>query len=904
MRRFLARCWAFVHRSRAENELEREVASHLALLEDDFLHRGLSREEARLAARRAYGGVELAKELHRDARSFVWLEQFVQDLRHAGRSLSRTPGFALLVILTLALGVGVNTTLFTAYDAVALRPLPVGDPDNVVRLERWFDNRGVGTLQYFFSVPEYRYARDHNTVFSGLMAGSFGIPVAAHVDGSPTPEKWVGQLVTANYFSGLEIAAERGRTFLPDEDRTPGGNPVMVISHALWQRRFEGAASAIGRVIQINGVSYTVLGVAAKNFTSAAVDDPVTDFWAPISMQTQLVPQRSWAADPSLVEVQILGRLKPEIAMAQAQAQTSVLVRQFAATFQDRDHTTTVTLQHTALMGNTEDIRFKAAVAGIMILVGLVLLVACANIANMLLARAAGRQREIGVRLALGAGRGRMIRHLLTESLLLSLAGGLAGLLLSTWTNSLLRVAIARILTGTPGVNAGLMLDLSMDVRVFAYAMALSLATGVLFGLAPALQFTRPDLSVSLKEEGSSLGRQFTRSRLRGILVGGQVAVSMLLLITAGLLLRGLMKSHNADPGFDTRRLFLVSADFGAKREGTRARLLTQLRNLPELKSVALGSYPMMGTWTPPMFVPRSGNQPKLRGSTLASYADESYLSALGLGLVRGRSFTSQEARTNAAVAVISEATARRFWPDSDPVGRQFQLDMDFRGKLATFEVIGIVPDIRFANLTRVDPAHVYLTPEAGKFPGIVARAEGDPRRAADAIRTAVAAVDRDLPSTLWLTSVEDAPIHREKTQARLFAALASVLAGLALVLAGVGIYGVMAYVVGQRVKEIGIRMALGASAAGVLRSVVIHSLRPVIVGLGAGIAGAAVLSSVLHATLVFPGSTDVLYGVPFYDPATFVGLGAFLISVATMASLAPARRAIRVDPITALRYE
>jgi predicted permease len=378
----------------------------------------------------------------------------------------------------------------------------------------------------------------------------------------------------------------------------------------------------------------------------------------------------------------------------------------------------------------------------------------------------------------------------------------------------------------------------------------------------------------------------------------------MLLLVTAGLLLRGLLKSHDANPGFETRGLFLVSADFSTKPGDARARLEAKLRSLPELKQVALGSYPMMGTWTPPILVPRDANQPAARGRTLASYADENYLSAVGIRLVRGRSFTAQEARTNAPVAVISESTARRFWPDSDPIGKRLELDMDFRGKLATFQVIGVVQDIRFANLTRVDPAHVYLTPKVGDFPGILARAEGDPRRAADAIRAAVAAVDRDLLTTLWLTSVQDTPIHREKLQARLFAALASVLAGLALVLAGVGIYGVMAYLVLQRVKEIGIRMALGATAGGVLRSVVLQSLRPVIVGLGVGIAGAAVLSGVLHTTLVFPGSTDVLYGVAFYDPATFVGLGGFLVFVAMLASLVPARRAIRVDPITALRYE
>ncbi|HWC98156.1 MAG TPA: ABC transporter permease [Candidatus Sulfopaludibacter sp.] len=896
MRRFLARCTALLWRGHAERELEREVAAHLALMEEDFARRGMTAPEARLAARRAYGGVDLAKELHRDARSFVWLEQAARDVRHAVRSLGRTPGFALLAILTLALGVGVNTTLFTAYNAVALRPLPVAYPDRVVRLERWFESRSAGTIQYYFSLPEYQYAREHGTVFSALMAGTASIGVAARMDGTAEPEKLLGQLVTANYFSGLGVAAELGRTFLPEEDGTPGGNPVMVISHALWQQRFEGSPGVLGRVIQMNGTGYAVIGVAAKNFGSAAVDDPITQFWAPVSMREQLAGKD--------MQVQILGRMKDAVPVSRAEAETSLLVRQFGRTFEAKDRTTAVTLQHTSLMGNTEDIRFKAVVAGVMMLVGLVLLVACANIANMMLARGAGRQREIGVRLALGAGRGRMVRHLLTESFLLSFAGGLAGLVLSTWSSRLLSVALSRMLTGTPAAAAGFTLDLSVDARVFGYAMALSLAAGLFFGLAPALQFTRPDLSLALKEEGSSFGRQLTKSRLRGLLVGGQVAISMLLLITAGLLLRGLLRSHDADPGFETRGLFLMTADFGGKPAEGRARVVNQLRTRPELKFVALGSFPMMGTWTPPIVVPRGAATQPLRGRTLASYADEGYLATVGIPLLRGRGFTPQEVRTNAAVAVVSESAARRFWQDGDALGKRFDLDLDFRGTMKSFEVVGVVKDVRFANLTRVDPAHVYLTPKPGDFPGIVVRAEGDPRRAAEAIRAGVATLDRNMPASLWLTSVEDGPMLRERTQAGLCAALSSILAGLALVLAGVGIYGVMSYLVSRRVKEIGVRMALGASAGGVLRSVVLQSLRPVILGMAAGIAGAAGISSLLHTTLVFPGSTDVLYGVAFYDPATFLGLGSFLVLVAALASFIPARRAIRVDPMTALRCE
>ena len=872
MRRFLSRCVALFWRGRAERELEREVASHLALIEEDFLRRGLSPAEARLAARRAYGGVDLAKELHRDARSFVWLEQLAQDLRHAMRSLSHAPGFALLAIATLALGVGVNTTLFTAYNAVALRPLPVADPDRVVRLERWFNNHNLGDVQYAFSYPEYIYCRDRNGMFANMVAGSFNLGVVARIEGHL--EKIYGQLVSANYFDGLGIGAQLGRTFLPEEDRGPGAHPVIVISNAFWQGRFHSDPGVVGLTMQINGATYTVIGVAARGFTSTAVNDPFAQFWAPLSMQEQLAPPRRWMDDPADRQVQILARLKPSVPLKRAEAEVTVLVSQFARTFQERERTTAVTLQHTAMLGNTEDIRFKAVVAGILMLVGLVLLVACANIANMLLARAAGRQREIGVRLALGASRGRMIRHLLTESLLLSFCGGMAGLLLAAWSSRLLSVVVAQSLAGTPAADSGFTLNLSLDVRVFGYAFALSLAAGLFFGLAPALQFTQPDLTSALKEEGSSYARRLTRSRLRSFLVGAQVTVSMMLLITAGLLMRGLARSHNADPGFDTRRLFLLAADFdGGRPRDIQARLLGRLKTLPELKSVALGGYPMMGTWTPPLIVKTSSAKEALHDRTLASYGTETYLETMGIPLLRGRMFTAREVRNNAPVAVISESTARRFWPTDDPLGRRLTLDMDFNGKLANFEVIGIARDVRFANLTRVDPAHVYLTPKPDDLQGVLLRTEGDPRRALDAVRATVSEFDPSLVPGLWLTSVEDGPMFREKMQARVFAVFAAVLAALALVLAGVGIYGVMSYTVSQRVQEIGVRMALGATAAGVLRSVVLHSLRPVVVGIALGIAGAAVLSTLLHATLVFPGSTDVLYGISFYDPTTFIGL-------------------------------
>ncbi len=475
--------------------------------------------------------------------------------------------------------------------------------------------------------------------------------------------------------------------------------------------------------------------------------------------------------------------------------------------------------------------------------------------------------------------------------------------MLSIWTTRLLQLLIVQLLAGTPAGAAGFLPDLSLNARIFAYALSISLLAGVFFGLVPALQFTRPGLIAAIKDDGSPFGGPASRSRFRGLLIGAQVAVSMLLLITAGLLARGLVKSSAADPGFDTRRVFLLAADFNAaRRSQEEQRLLEHLRGVPEIVSTTVGGYPMMGTWTPFIVIRQPGSLPPLHGRTLASFGTETYLPTLGIPLLRGRGFTAQESRSSAPVAIVSESAARRFWAGQDPVGRTFQLDMDFAGAMSEFQVIGVARDVRLANLTRPDPAHVYLTPQPGRGEGIVLRASGDPRRALQAIRASVAAFDRNLLPGLFLTSVADGPMLREKSQARILAVFAAVLASLALLLAAVGIYGVMSYLVAQRTREIGVRMALGASAAGVLRGVVLRNQKPVFAGLALGILGAAAFSTLLHATLILPGSTDPLYGVPFYDPATFFGLTLFLLTVAAAAGAVPARRAVRIDPMAALR--
>ena len=911
-RRYLAKfCNLFRHR-RAEQDLAREVAAHLALMEDDFLQRGMTPEEARVAARRAYGGVEQVKELHRDERSIVWLEQTVRDVRYACRNLVANPGLTLVVAFTLTLGISVNATLFSAYDAIALKSLPIASPNEVFRLERWFEHGYRGDIQYAFSYPEYVYCRDHNNAFSSMAAASWPQQMLVEDERNPNAsEPGVAgsvEFVSANYFASLGVNPQLGRSFLPEEDGSPGANAVAVISHPFWQRQFQSDQRILGQVIRVNGVPFTTVGIAPEEFTGTDTLPRVPDVWVPLSMQTRLIPGFDWLHKPDNQRFLILARLKSSTTLKRAQLETDSLIHQFGTTYKPRERTIATTLQHPKFFANTEDIRFKIVVAALMLLVGSVLLVACANVANILLARGAARQREIGIRLALGASRGRIIRQLLTESILLALLGGTGGLLVSIWTTKLLWIRLQETFFGPITGTLFFKLDISPDVRVLGYALVLSLITGVLFGLSPALQFSRSDLTLALKTEGTAFGRRWSRSRTRNVLVAAQVAVSMTLLISAGLLVRGLVRSQTTDPGFETRRLIMLSGNFGsepAKRIALERQLVNRLQTLPGIQSATLGTVPLLGTWTPPIFIEdRRSSQAEPSGRTLASIASDTYFDTVGIPLMRGRGFTAHEAANAAHVAVISESAARRFWPNKDSLGKRFKLDLDFRGKLTEFEVVGIAKDVRFANLSRVDPAHVYVPTGMQDLYGILLRAQGDPQLAIASVRSGVNEFDKKLLPSLWLMTIEKGPLHVWRSLAQISATYAGILAAVALLLTAAGIHGVMAYLVNQRTREIGIRMALGATAITVLKAIVADSLRPAFLGLALGMSGAAALSWILHRISSFPGSADFFYGVPFYDPLTFLGLIIFFIFVGGIASFVPARRAVRVNPVEALRWE
>ena len=588
------------------------------------------------------------------------------------------------------------------------------------------------------------------------MAASRPIGAQVEAEGSAAVHTRL-QLVSANYFDVLGVAPRQGRGFLPEDSR-PSSTPVVVLSLAFAQR-LASTGPILGRRIKLNGTVFTIVGIAPDAFTGSGQDSVVPDAWAPAATLMR---------DPGQATFQIIGRLGPAIRAATARAETDLLIRQTATTPRDDDPTIDVTLQHPSFLDNTEDPRFQALVAGLMLLVGAVLLVACANLANLMLARGASRQKEIGVRLALGASRGRLVRQLLTESVTLGLGGGIVGLALALWSSRMLGVWAEGTLFGHFAGDLRLSLDLAPDLRVFGYAVGTSLLAGILFGLLPALRCTRPDLNTAIKDGGAAFGARLSRSRLRGLLIAGQVAVSVTLLITAGLLTRGLARARTADPGFDARTLLILNADYGADPATRQHRLLNRLAALPEVVRVAEGQAPLSGTWTPPIVTD------DIRGRTLASRGNEEYLATLGLPLLRGRAFTRREAETNAPVAVISEGAAHRFWPSGNPIGRRFQLDMDFRGHMAQFEVVGIVKDARLANLSRIDPAHVYVTLRPADQEAALIRVQGDPARAIDSIRRAVRDADPELLPSLNVTSIADGPLWLQQTQAGAMAAGAS----------------------------------------------------------------------------------------------------------------------------------
>ena len=805
------------------------------------------------------------------------LTSVFHDLRYSLRTLLKHRTFTAAAILTLALGIGINTSIFTLLYSLAFRPLPVKDPDRVVNVYQILDgefSRQVEGNVAMLSYPEYLNYRDKVAGLAGLAASA---DTKLYLGGNNV-ERIEALMVTDNYFSLLGGGSALGRTFFDKECQTPLQCPVAVLSHSFWQRRFGADQSVIGTSITLNRQRFSVIGVAAQDFRGAEMTVP--DVWIPVTMQPAVMPENKFLALQDCSWLNVVGRLKDGVSLNQLQAEMQLVAARMDQDYPGRK--TTLNVMPGSYL-NSPEVRSEGTPIAILVMaaVGLVLLIACANVSNLMLARAAARRKEIAVRLALGASRLRLIRLLLTESLLLAILGGVAGLVLAVSLPPILFSAIPEV---------GLDIDFKPNVTVFAYMFLISLITGVVFGLAPAIESTKPNLTAALK---STRNRpRLSRPRLRNLLVIGQVAVSLVLLIGAGLLVRGLQQAQSTDLGFDQKNLVVMSLDLTtqgydeARATTLHAQLQDRLKALPAVQSVSLAKVaPFSGVLETTIDI-EGGERAVSVGANLVS---AEYFQTLGIPLRRGRQFTEEDARSGASPAVISQAMANRFWPGADPIGTRFR---DNSG--ASHEIIGVVADISSRQVGKLDGPLFYTPASPGKFNGLsfVLRTKENLRGSVSAVREVARSLDKD--AFVSVEPLED-NVRRMLEPARTGAWFSGTVSLLALLIAATGIYGMLSYHVVERTSEIGIRMALGAPRRNVLLLIVSDGMKLVVIGAAIGVAAAIALTKVM---------TTLLFGVAPADALTFVIVSAGALAVALLACFIPARRATKVDPLVALRDE
>jgi putative ABC transport system permease protein len=811
------------------------------------------------------------------------METLLQDIRFGSRQLLKRPIFTALAIISMALGIGANTAIFSLVNTVLLRPLPVREPSKLIAVDGTLPNGTDFTLQSF---PNYKDYHERSRSFEGLLAYRFVVASLSH---NGVNERAWGFTVSGNYFDVLGVKPILGRAFLPEEDQTPDSHPVVVLSNPCWKKRFGADPSIVGRTVLLNNKMFTIIGVAPEGFVGTEVAY-APEFWAPMMMAKQIEPGSTWLDSRDSDNLFVVGRLKTGVTVAQAKAELEGITLQMA-----KEHPTENTGRGVRLMTPglfIPDIRNSIfALSGVLAVVGaLVLLLACVNLANLLLARATERRKEIGIRLAVGATRARLVRQLLTESVLLSITGGVVGLLLAVWINHF--VAAIKLPT-----DIALLFDLRIDWRVLIFALVISLATGVLFSLLPALQSSKPALVPALKDESSMAG--FRRSRLRNSLVIAQIALSLVLLVSAGLIVRSLQAAQRMRPGFNPQSAVAISFDLGlqgyddAKGRAFHERVLERVHALPGVRSVAFIDvlplsldYSSTSVYIEGQAVTSKGN---LRSAIPYSVSPK-YFETMGIPL-RGRDFFPTENKKDSRFAIVNETFARRFFNGKDAIGKRYNAS----GPNDPFwQIIGVVPDGKYNTLGE-EPKAVVFRPQRyfDSNSVLVARTEGDPRAVLTAIRREVQHLDPTLPlyDAKTLTEHMNIPLFPAKIAA---GALGS-FGVLALLLAAVGIYGVMSYMVAGRTREIGLRMALGAQSRAVGWLILRQGMKLALIGSAIGIA------------LAFGGTRllqSILYGVSAVDPFTFGSVAVLLAVVALLACWLPAYRAARVDPMIALRSE
>ncbi len=819
-----------------------------------------------------------------------------QDIRYALRGLRKSPGFAIIAVLTLALGIGANTAIFTVVNAVFFHSIPVQDPKNLLQIFTVDQRKILGLTSnnnFPNSYPNAVDIQNRAQSFSGIAITTFA-PVSMTIHGQP--DQYFSNLVSGNFFDVLGVRAVLGRTFRPEEDREPGAGPVVVLNYGFWERKFAGDRSVIGQNVLVNGQGFTIIGVAPNGFQGTnIIGGP--DMWIPMSMHDQILSgfTKVLFNERRFLGFNAVGRLKDgvrtEQARAELQAIASDLERAFPLANKGRGFTTQPVLE-SSISPNQRG-AFQRAGAMMMTVVGIVLLVACFNIANLLLARASGRKREMSIRAALGASRGRIITQLLTEAIMLALAGGALGLGLALIGRDLMWRFRPPLLPANG-------MDLSLDWHVLAFTMMIALGTGVVFGLVPALQSSRPDLVSELKERAGGDLRKGSRFNFRDVLIALQVCVCLIALVGAGLFLLSLRNAQTMDPGFDTHNLAMLTFDLGALNYDTprarefERRALEAAQNTPGVKAATMSN-------TVPLFFGGFGRTLFREGEDTSSgqsgkvsqvsVISPEYLQTMGIPMVRGQIFDSSVREDSPRVAIVNETAAKVIWPNEDPIGKRFKFfkDNDFT------RVIGIVHDSKYNTLGEDPIPYIYTPLVQNPQPAVTLffRSQGDPRSVLSSVRTKVQEMDRNLPVTnVW-------PIGEVISQslwaASFGASLLAVFALIAMALCAVGIYGVVGYSVGQRIREFGIRMALGAQPRDVLLMVLRSSALIMAAGLVAGLIAAFALARLV---------TAFLYGVNTNSPVAFLAMALVLAAVGVIASYIPARRAAKVDPMIALHYE
>jgi macrolide transport system ATP-binding/permease protein len=883
-----ARVMGLFRRKRGDQELNAELREHFEMLVDENRAKGMSEAEARRVARIRLGGVEQIREAHREQRGLPLLETLAKDLHYGFRQLMRSPGFTLVAVLTIALGIGMNAGIFSILDALALQPIVVGGQKlaSVYPIFHGQRKRNVHNSPNMFSYPEYTAYRDQNHTFSGLAAY---VPFVLAISGGERPVEIAGSLASCNYFDVLNERPALGRGFVEADCAAAGASAVAVVSDEFWRSTLGADPLIIGKPIMLNQSAFTIVGVAPRGFGGTEITPSA--FWAPIQMQAALIPDRDYLSDANLSWIAILGMVKPEFSLEQARADLAVITSRLDTAYPG---TMQLEMRRAALFNRPEERGVIFTVGAVVLCaVGLVLLIACANIASLLLARAEGRRREIAVRLALGASRGRLMLQLLTESLLLAFIGGALGTFISmTSFDALVRFVAAHLPAEAPRIA----LHLAPDVRVLAFSFSLTVLTGIAFGLAPAQQSSRADVNTSLKEEsGDAAGHSWRIGKLRNVLVITQVAVCMILLLAAGLLLHGLYRAQTIDPGFEMKGIDAVT--FGLARQGysdaqaaaLHRQMKERLASLPGVDAVAEAQNVPLGDehWETSGRLPGSAGGIQLRYNRVSP----NFFAMLGIPIVRGRDFTDSEVQTSAHVLIVTESAARQFWPGLDPIGKSLQV---FGEGKPLLEVIGVAKDVQVDQLGVAHSNFVYLPAslkEESQDEFLVHSILGVAASIAE-IHSAIHELDPQL--SFAAGRLED-NLENFRLTSRIVAAASGTLGALALLLASIGVYGLVSFAVSRRIREIGIRMALGADGRDVVKLIVGQALRPVAIGGVIGMVCCAAVSRIF---------SSLLFGVSPMDPLAFLLVPAFLILAAGLACYVPARRAMGVDPMVALRYE